>query len=307
MIPMKFLTTLILGCTLIRAGHLPAQTPTLPDPPQRSMSDKPAEFPGTVLQLVEERRIPSLVPGVIKASHVTEGSLLAADDLVMEIDSRQAELELKRLTHEHGIAVRESATTVELDYTRRSIEVAEAELSRAMRTNLRQPNAIARSEIDQLTLMVEKAIAENRKTEFEIGMKKMQIDVRAVELNMGQQKLNDCRIVAPMQAMVVEIMKKPGEWVQASETVARVARLDRLKVEVRVPAELAVKLVPEQKATFIPELKSLREKTFTARVMFVHPAANPVNELVRVWVEVDNPDLLLIPGLKGKLVIDPGL
>ena len=41
------------------------------------------------------------------------------------------------------------------------------------------------------------------------------------------------------------------------------------------------------------------------KIVFVSPEIDPVNAQVRVWAEVENPDLSLRPGLQAEMIIDP--
>ena len=214
---------------------------------------------------------------------------------VMEIDDAMVKLEIDKLKKERDIAAKEASTTVELQFKKRSIEVAEAELGRALRSNQRQPGAVARSEIDQLTLMVQRAIAERETTEFQIKVRGMQTEVKKMEVSIGEKKLNDHKINSPITGMVVEILKKQGEWVQASEPVAKLIRLDKLKTEIKVPASVALDRLVGCKGTFKPNLKSLGGKDYPAIVTFVYPEANPVNASVRVWVELKTRTSILFP------------
>jgi RND family efflux transporter MFP subunit len=256
-----------------------------------------------VLKVIEEREVPCLTSGVILKNDIKEGSLVKSGQLLMQIDSRMASLDLQKIQKEKQISEKEASSTVELQYARASIEVAQAELSRALRANQRRPGAIANSEIDQLNLMVQRALSEREKTEFQIDLKRMVTGVRNVELAIVEKRIKDHQITAPMDGMVVEILKRQGEWVEVSQPVAKVIQMDKLRAEVKVPASLALDNLVGSKATFKPKLKSLSEKEFSAKVVFVFPEANPVNALVRVWVEIENPDLKLVPGLMGRLEI----
>lgn len=256
-----------------------------------------------VLKLTESRDVPSPTSGLIVKSGLKEGAIVKAKQTLVKIDSRLARLDLDKLKREHSMAKQEAATTVELEYTRRSIQVAQAELGRALNSNQRLPGSVAQSEIDQLALVVERAVAEKNKIEFEIQMKKMLIGVRTVEVAMGESRLKDHSILSPIAGMVVEVLKQQGEWVEASQPVARIVQLNRLRTEVKVPAEIALDDLTGAPAVFTPKLESLNDRTFSGEVVFVHPEANPVNGKVKVWVEIRNPDRVLVPGLVGRLEI----
>ena len=254
-----------------------------------------------ILKIIESRDIPSKSSGVILHSKIKEGSLVETGQRLMEIDDRMAQLNLDKLIKEQIIATEEAATTVELEYMKRSISVAKAELSRALGSNQRLPGAVPQSEIEQLALLAERAVAEKDKTSFEMSIRTRQAAIREVEVQIGKQQLVDHKIDSPLTGKVVELYKREGEWVDASQPVARIVQLNKLKSEIKVPASIALNKLEGTKAVFTPKLKSLDGQTFEGEVIFVSPEANPVNSTIRVWVEIQNTDLQLVPGLLGTI------
>jgi len=254
-----------------------------------------------VLRIHESRDIASKAAGMILKSTIREGSLVEGEQLLMEIDSRLAKLNVEKLDNEKEIASREAASTVELDFMTKSIDVARTELSRAIQSNNRLPGAVPKSEVDQLRLVAERAIAEKEKTAFEMQIMAMQTKIRGIDLNIGKRQLEDHQIKSPIDGKVVEIFKKEGEWVNASEPVAKVVQLKKLKTEIKVPASIALNKLVGTKAIFSPALDSLEGETFEGTVTFVNPEANPVNRQMKVWVVIDNRDLKLVPGLVGSV------
>jgi multidrug efflux pump subunit AcrA (membrane-fusion protein) len=257
-----------------------------------------------VLKIIESREIPSKASGVILRCDIKEGSLIEAGQRLVEIDDRLSQLNVKRLLQEQKIAAEEAATTVELEFMKRSIEVAKAELARSLQSNQRLPGAVPRSEIEKLQLMADRAVAEKEKTIFNMSIKSKQATIRQLEVEIGQQQLLDHKIDSPITGMVVELYKRRGEWVDSSQPIARIIQLDKLKTEIKVPASIALGDLVGTKATFLPKLKSLQDRQFAGKVIFVNPEANPVNSTMRVWVEIDNVDLQLVPGLIGSVRLE---
>ena len=256
------------------------------------------------LKIIESRDIPSKSSGVILRSKIKEGTLVKSGQRLMEIDDRMAQLNLEKLIKEQTIAAEEAATTVELEFMKRSISVAKAELSRALGSNQRLPGAVPKSEIEQLALLAERAVAEKDKTIFEMSIKARQAAIRELEVQIGKQQIVDHKIDSPLTGKVVELYKREGEWVDASQPVARIIQLDKLKSEIKVPASIALDQLEGTKAVFTPKLKSLDGQTFEGTVIFVIPEANPVNSTIRVWVEIENTDLKLVPGLLGTIELE---
>jgi multidrug efflux pump subunit AcrA (membrane-fusion protein) len=105
--------------------------------------------------------------------------------------------------------------------------------------------------------------------------------------------------------MVVEVLRRRGEWVQPGDTVVRIVRLDKLRAEGFLPAKHAsLDLVGSQVRLKVasPDNKPLE---FTGHIVFVNPEIDPLNSQVRVWAEVENPDLKLRPGMQATIMIAP--
>lgn len=254
-----------------------------------------------VLKLHESREIPSKVAGVIQKSHIQEGSVIQADQLLMEIDSRLAKLNVEKLANEEKIAADEAASTVEVEYLEKSIGVANAELSRALESNRRLPGAVPKSEVDQLMLVAQRAIAEKDKAVFDMQVMAMQTAIRSLDLSMGRRQLEEHQIQSPIAGMVVEVYKKQGEWVNVSDPIAKVVQLRKLKAEIKVPASIALDNLLDTRAVFTPALSGLEDRTFEGTVVYVSPEANPVSRQIKVWVVIENEELKLVPGLVGQV------
>ena len=259
----------------------------------------------SVLRIVEVRNIAAQTSGLIQHTHIREGSLVTTDQLMMEIDESQPRIELKKAEKELEMAQLEAASRVDLVYVERSIEVAQAELSRALRSNQRRPGVVAQSELDQLALVVNRALAEKEKAEFQIQMRGLTSEIQQIKLELDKLKQNHCQIRSPMAGMIVEILRRKGEWVETSEAVARVIRLDVLRTELKVPADEALNDLIGATAIFYPKLQAAGVRpSYPGKVVFINPEANAISSEVRVWVEIENLDLKLIPGLTGRVEIE---
>jgi macrolide-specific efflux system membrane fusion protein len=266
---------------------------------------KTFEVKKAVLKIVEERNVPARESGIIKKSIIREGASVKSGQQLMQIDNSQALVELKKATKELAMAKFDAESTVDLEYAKRSISVAQAELTRARRSNQRRPGVVAQSELDQLSLVVQRSIAEKEKTEFQMRMRAMTRDVREIEIEQGKLKNELHRLNAPIDGMIVEVYRREGEWVEASESVARVVRLDKLRTEVKLPANIALNNLVGATATFYPKLtEGLGKASYSGSVVFVYPEANPISTDVRVWIEIENSDMKLIPGLTGRLEVN---
>lgn len=282
--------------------------------PVDTLSDDKAELQGVsktiviekaILKILEQRQIPSRSSGIIQESKIKEGVLVDADDIVMKIDSARVQLEIDKTRLEKKTADKQANSNVDVEFAAKTREVSQLELERANQSNQKFEGLVSDSEIDRLKLMIEKSAAEEKKAEFALEINKIRSQAKDVEIQMFQLDQEHHRIRAPMKGMIVEIMKRPGEWVETSESVARLVRLDILKTEIKISAEVATdKKLIDHECWFYPRTKSLTGKRYPAKVVFVNPEADPVNSTMRVWLVIANENLELRPGLIGRVEVD---
>ena len=124
---------------------------------------------------------------------------------------------------------------------------------------------------------------------------------------MGSTTSRFAELLSPVNGVVVEILKHPGEWVEPGEKVLRIVSIDRLRAEGLVHvSKLPANLVGAP-VTISVELPDKGATTFKGKVVFVSPEISPVNGQARVWAEIDNSSGLLRPGLRPQMKIEmPG-
>jgi multidrug efflux pump subunit AcrA (membrane-fusion protein) len=106
-----------------------------------------------------------------------------------------------------------------------------------------------------------------------------------------------------------------GQWVELGAPVVRVVSLDKLRVVALVPETHLFSVRHGQTARLniimgatVDENGDAKESVISAegKVSFVSPEVNPVNREFLVWVDIDNRNRKLRPGLVGTLSIDSG-
>ena len=252
----------------------------------------------------------------------------------------QAKLDVARAEFDLAIAQKQAKNDVQVRFAKKSSEVAGAELERALRSRTSVSDSVSQSEIDSLQLSLERTVLEVEQSqldreiaditravkETELKSLKLAAEQAALELEgaehehdltidsrktkqngfeLAMLKLRDRQIEAPIGGVIVKIFRRRGEWVEPGEKVMRIVRMDRLRVEGFVNAQQIRGEMSGMPATLTVELHEKPQAQFTGKVVFVSPEIDPVNNQVRVWAEFDNPDLLLRPGMRVSMTIDP--
>lgn len=122
-------------------------------------------------------------------------------------------------------------------------------------------------------------------------------DLAQLELTRAKEVLKRRSVVSPIDGVVVERFKWPGEYVK-DEPVVQVARLDPLWVEVVVPISLYGQIQKNMIAEVFSETPQQEKRK--ARVLVVDPLADAASGTFRVRLELPNPDQSILGGVKCK-------
>jgi macrolide-specific efflux system membrane fusion protein len=257
-----------------------------------------------LVTLVQQVEVPAQEEGVIAKVAAREGQLVAEGDLLAQIDDTEAQLAKSRAAIELETARKKAENRIQIRYAEKAWEVACAELKRATDALARHPKSVSDTELDALRLESERAALaiEQAKFDFEVA----QYDWRLCQqqCDVAVHKVERRRITAPIAGVVVAVNRHGGEWVERSEPVFRILRMDRLRAEGFLNSQDVPEDVVGRPVVLRAALPGNSAAQFSGTVVFVSPEVNPVNGQVRVWAEVENPDLSLHPGLRGSMTIE---
>lgn len=258
-----------------------------------------------------------------------------AEALLKEAEQDQAQAKLSQ-----RIAAMKAANDVAVRHASKSRDASKAEFDRAVQARKAFEKSISQTELDRLKLVLERNELEIEKAKFEkdladlqqqiedssiaeqnqiverltLSVEQAQLqkevdeltrDVKARTLDQAKLQLARRGLRSPLDGEVAEVFRHRGEWLEPGQRVMRVVRLDRLKVEGFVDSRTITSSL-RGAAVRVQVTLSDDEKPVLVkgRVVFISSEIDPVNAQVRVWAEVENPDLLLRPGLPAEMLID---
>jgi RND family efflux transporter MFP subunit len=264
------------------------------------------EVSSVLVKLLEQVDVPAREAGVLDEVLVHEGEIVAAAAPLAQIEDADARLEKRRAELEWQGARRAAESDVKIRYAKKSLEVAQAELRRAVDSEKRLAQSVTQSEMDQLRLQVERETLEVEDAQLEWDIAQTTRDAKENDVRLADHLIERRRVNAPVPGFVAELQRHRGEWVQPGQTILRILRLDKLRAEGLVNARLVGGDVNGRSVKLTVQLDDEAPATFTGKVVFVSPEIDPVNGQVRIWAEIDNADLRLRPGLHGSMVIEAG-
>jgi macrolide-specific efflux system membrane fusion protein len=263
------------------------------------------EIPSAVIKVSEEVAVPARDAGVLARIEVKEGQLVEEGDCVVRLLDTDVRLAAERARLESEIALRKFRNDVDLRYAKKSTEVAKAELARSLDTNEKYPKTVSNSELDRQRLLVDQGELQIQKAEHDREVAGLTHQIRESEHKIASEQLERRTILAPLRGMIVEVLRRRGEWVQPGDAVVRIVRLDKLKAEGFLPAKHASLDLVGSKVRLKVVSADNKPMEFAGHIVFVNPEIDPLNSQVRVWAEVENPDLKLRPGMQATLTIEP--
>ena len=248
--------------------------------------------------------MPAEYAGALIDVRIKEGQVVQAGDLIAQIRDSEPKLLLTKATFEERIAELSGKNDVDIRFHRKSIEVAKADVQRSIQSNNRVSNSVPRAKVERQQLELDRTTLQLEQAERDFEIENLKTSLANNQVELAKVRLMKTQIRSPMAGLVVSLDRKRGEWIESSETLARIVRIDRLKVEGFVDAADAgnIKIGANAKVQF--QQSWLKDNEFPGTVVFINPEANPVNSKISVWVEIENTNNQLIPGLRGEIYVD---
>ena len=162
-------------------------------------------------------------------------------------------------------------------------------------------------EIDEQQLEKEKFRLSIEKAKKDMAVAVLQEHVAEAELKAAAANIERRRLTAPLDAVVVELARHEGEWVQPGDTVMRLVRVDLLRVEGFLNAkDYQPSELQGQPVRVVVKLAHGQRETFPGKIVFVKPLVQAGGEfLVRAEVQNRQQDnfWVLSPGMSAEMTI----
>jgi multidrug efflux pump subunit AcrA (membrane-fusion protein) len=240
--------------------------------------------------------IASGVPGVVESVFVKEGDVVNTKDPLLKIRDDEARMALQQAMLTAEIAQLKSGRDVEIRLAEKSAEVAAQELNRALKANSLAPDTYPPNEIDRYRLVYERSKLEIERATLDQEASKLAAQLAQAEKAQALLKVERHTILAPVRGIIASIDRQTGEWNDANSKCLELVAVDQLRLEGFINADEAALLTVGQTG----QLRITTPSGFNdaeGKISFISPQANPVNGLIKIFMDVDNRERKLRPGL----------
>lgn len=256
------------------------------------------------LELIDDVQLPVREGGVVGEVLVKPGDLVKAGQLLLTMDDAYLKIQRDAAALEAQIATIESLNDVDLRYAKKSQAVSMAELQRSRQAVDAYPKSVTKSELDQAKLVTERATLAAEQAARDLDAKQLALQLKNKSVELLNHRISLGQVCSPIAGVVTIVNKDAGEWANTGEPAISIIRLDKLQAKafvdgqrydqslLGVVARLSVKLPPGD-----------TDLSLDGIVSYVAPKISYDGEL-EIRVEIENPDLVLRPGMEGKLSLD---
>jgi len=177
-----------------------------------------------LVKLLDQVEVPAREAGVLEEVTVREGQMVETGAPLAKIDDAAALFDKHRAEMELLAAGKEADSDVKVRFARKSLELAEAELRRAIDSQRRFAQSVSQSEMDHLRLSVQKTALEIEQAQLELELTQAGREIKQIEVDAAKHAIRQRRISAPLSGFVADVMRHPGEWVEPGQTILRARR-----------------------------------------------------------------------------------
>lgn len=230
---------------------------------------------------VEPWRTVEIVPnigGKVAKIYVDAGDTVRQGDILAELDTESARLQLKQAEASLLIA---------------KANYKDAERNWKRMESLNKKGSVSEQQYEKVKLAYEAAAAQLKQAEAALDLAKYQLEVSIMKAPfdgiIASKNLNEGETINPMMMM------------QGSKGVVTLVDIKKVKARVAVPDRF-IKYMRYDLPVLVKS-DSYPGKVFKAKIHTISPAANPLTRTFDIEIVASNPSLLLKPGMFVRVMI----
>lgn len=278
----------------------------------------------------ETSDIAPLVPGRVLTTPVDVGAWVNKDDIICELDHRDAQLRLdqaKSQLAQATAAVRQAQTRIgwsagsfdaekvpEVAAALANMKSAQAQARLAAADATRYANLVATGDVsksaaDKARTAQEtaEALANAAKQQYEaaanaarqsyevISTQQFSRDSVNSQLAMAEKALADTTIRAPFDGFITARPVAAGEHVAVNDKIATIMRISTLKLDIQAPEQRASQA--QVGNTVIAKVAAYPGREFTGKIVAINPSVDPASRAFILRAVFNNADSALKPGM----------
>lgn len=266
------------------------------------------DIPDSVVQFIDEIDVPALASGKLVEVTVQDFHTIDAETVLARLDDTA--LKDRQHVAEVGRQLLSNKLQSSLidQIAKLSMEEAKAKHDSNVSTNASSPGSIPTMEIHRSMLALERSKIEAQRVKEQKEDLRLELNIQSSEVAQVQHQIEQLNVISPVSGVVLKVNKQAGEWVNVGETVASVARMDRLQIPVLLSERQVLHRYAAGTSVVVHWQEGSTRHALRGRIVSVEPVLRG-NDDYRALVEVENRKLssgwLLTSGRRVTVTVYP--
>lgn len=268
----------------------------------------PREVENGLIIPIYEVDVPAEEAGVMRKLYVQDFAQIQKDDVLVQIDDRQAVMAVNVAEAKKESAEIQMKNDVNVRYAIAAHAVADAEIKKADEANSKVKNTVPVVEYNRLVLSRTQAELQIEQAQQELKVAAQNYNVAMAELDAAKLDQTKFEIHSPHDGVVMELYRKEGEWLKPGDPILRLVQMNPIRYSFRIESKTPPESIFNRPVTiYVPTL----EKEFSGKVTFIKPS-HDIGDMYQVWVDIENTwQAFEDPGeeglQKGYWILQPGM
>ena len=232
----------------------------------------------------DDQLISSEIAGKLLSCHFEEGNTLAKGAEIAVVDTIPLLLQISQLQSQQlTIQARKQSVQTQLAVVEQQKTNLDVDKGRLL--NMMKDGAATQKQLDDVTGNLELLNKQMTNTRSQEQVLAGETEVLLTQLAQLQDKLNRCRIVSPIDGLVLERYKKAGELVNIGQSLCRVADVSSLNLRVYISGAQLPHLQIGQKVKVMIDETATQNKALEGIVSWISSEAEFTPKIIQTKEE----------------------
>jgi len=249
----------------------------------------------------------SEIAGIVKTLNVEEGRHVKTGELLIELDDSEYRLELERAEASRLKVLSELLVEKRFSQVEEKPLAADNQVIQEARKNFEQASElyrkglISKKQFEQASSEYELAMIESGEKKEEILAASKGLTQAEIEVKRARIDLEKTKIKAPYSGIITEIKISPQEHLSSGRELFTLVNISQIHVQAKVlESEIGRMRVGREVEI---KFSAYPGKVYKGRVKAISPIINPEDKTCKVFIEVDNPEEEIKPGMHAEVEI----
>lgn len=243
-------------------------------------------IPDGKVMFPEDIFVAAQADGNITVLNVDEGTMVKAEDIMLEIDSRLSRAEQEVAKQELEAAQVKANDDSSILYAKAAADVAAKEVE--ISDDLMNKGVVGLLENQSKRLELTKAKLSVTNSQNQKLQEKASVKVQEAKLGASGVQLELRQIRAPWSGVVSEVSKRQYSFVRAGDPIFRLTSMEKIRVTGLAKLGDAPHTLHNCLAKVTIQYAAGRSETMEGRVLAVAPRSTADSSTYKVWIEVNN-------------------